>query len=286
MNFKKLLDFNQGHMPFASASIGKCFRNEIAPRSGLLRVREFLLAEIEHFLDPERKNLDRFDEVETVELPLLDRQTQLAGKTETRLFAIGQAVRTHIVDNETLGYFLVRIYLFLVILGIDQSRVRFRQHMANEMAHYAADCWDAEFLTSYGWIECVGCADRSAFDLSAHSKRTNHPLTVQQSLPEPRTIEEWQVVLQRTKLGPLFRGGTKAIENAMQGLTQRQLAQLSDQLNTSGYIAPSGEELEGVKLTRDLVDVATNLQNPNGKRVCSERDRAFIRNRKDSVLPA
>jgi glycyl-tRNA synthetase len=29
--------------------------------------------------------------------------------------------------------------------------------MANEMAHYAADCWDAEIETSYGWIECVGC---------------------------------------------------------------------------------------------------------------------------------
>ena len=42
--------------------------------------------------------------------------------------------------------------------------------MNNEMAHYACDCWDAEMLTSYGWIECVGCADRSAFDLSQHSK--------------------------------------------------------------------------------------------------------------------
>jgi len=38
------------------------------------------------------------------------------------------------------------------------------------MAHYACDCWDAELLTSYGWVECVGCADRSAFDLSNHSK--------------------------------------------------------------------------------------------------------------------
>lgn len=38
LNFKKLLDFNQNIMPFASASIGKSFRNEISPRSGLLRV--------------------------------------------------------------------------------------------------------------------------------------------------------------------------------------------------------------------------------------------------------
>ena len=40
------------------------------------------------------------------------------------------------------------------------------------MAHYASDCWDAEILTSYGWIEAVGCADRSAFDLKNHAKAT------------------------------------------------------------------------------------------------------------------
>lgn len=37
------------------------------------------------------------------------------------------------------------------------------------MAHYANDCWDAELFTSVGWIECVGLADRSAYDLTAHS---------------------------------------------------------------------------------------------------------------------
>ena len=40
------------------------------------------------------------------------------------------------------------------------------------MAHYAADCWDAEIECSYGWIECVGIADRSAYDLHAHTVRT------------------------------------------------------------------------------------------------------------------
>lgn len=76
-----------------------------------------------------------------------------------------------IVNNQTLGYFIGRVYLFLTELGIDKQRLRFRQHLANEMAHYAADCWDAEIESSYGWIECVGIADRSAYDLRAHSVR-------------------------------------------------------------------------------------------------------------------
>jgi glycyl-tRNA synthetase len=73
------------------------------------------------------------------------------------------------VNNETLGYFIGRVYLFLTRLGIDKDRLRFRQHLKKEMAHYAADCWDAEIECYYGWIECVGIADRSVYDLSAHS---------------------------------------------------------------------------------------------------------------------
>jgi glycyl-tRNA synthetase len=43
--------------------------------------------------------------------------------------------------------------------------MRFRQHLSTEMAHYAADCWDMEIKTSYGWVECVGHADRACYDL-------------------------------------------------------------------------------------------------------------------------
>lgn len=164
LTFQKLLEFNQQQMPFASASIGKSFRNEISPRAGLLRVREFLMAEIEHFVDPEGgKKHPRFQDVKDVKLELLNRDVQLSGKTTVESTPIGEAVEKGIVDNETLGYFLARIQLFLLKIGADPKKIRFRQHMANEMAHYAADCWDAELHTSSGWVECVGCADRSAY---------------------------------------------------------------------------------------------------------------------------
>lgn len=87
--------------------------------------------------------------------------------------------------NETLGYFMARIYMFLVHIGVDPNRLRFRQHMSNEMAHYACDCWDAECQTSYGWIECVGCADRSCYDLNQHAKSTGTRLVAEKPLNEP-----------------------------------------------------------------------------------------------------
>ena len=54
VNFRRLLEFNGGKIPFASASIGLGFRNEISPRSGLLRVRGFTMGEIEHYVDVEK----------------------------------------------------------------------------------------------------------------------------------------------------------------------------------------------------------------------------------------
>ncbi|KAI0001165.1 glycyl-tRNA synthetase [Russula vinacea] len=185
LNFSRLLEFNNGRVPFASAQIGRSFRNEISPRAGLLRVREFTMAEIEHYVDPEDKRHERFDEVREVVLDLLDRNVQTSGSTKTSKISVGEAVASGIIANETLGYFVARIHQFLVKIGINPARLRFRQHMSNEMAHYATDCWDAEIQNSYGWTECVGCADRAAYDLTVHSNKTGHPLVVRQALKEP-----------------------------------------------------------------------------------------------------
>lgn len=84
---------------------------------------------------------------------------------------------------------MARIQQYLLKVGILPDRLRFRQHMNNEMAHYACDCWDAECLTSYGWIECVGCADRSAYDLTQHTNATGVKLTAEKTLPEPKVVD-------------------------------------------------------------------------------------------------
>ena len=258
LNFQKLLEFNQQAMPFASASIGKSFRNEISPRSGLLRVREFLMAEIEHFVDPEGgKKHDRFQDVKATKLVLLNRKTQLAGSTKSEEVAIGEAVASGLVDNETLGYFLVRIQEFMLKIGIDKSKMRFRQHMANEMAHYAADCWDCELLSSYGWIECVGCADRSAYDLTVHMNKTGAPLVVRQTRAQPIVVEEYEVELNKKKLGPTFRKDAKAVESAVDALTQDVREKLSLDMEKDGKISIStpGVGSGTTELDKDILTI-------------------------------
>ncbi|GIX92978.1 glycine--tRNA ligase [Caerostris darwini] len=183
VNFKRLLQFNQGRLPFAAAQIGNSFRNEISPRTGLIRVREFTMAEIEHFVDPRYKEHPKFKQVQNLKLTLYSACNQMNGESAF-ISTIGDAVEKGIVANQTLGYFMARICQFLVTVGVTPEKLRFRQHMSNEMAHYATDCWDAEIKTSYGWVECVGCADRSCYDLTQHTKATGVKLNAEAQLKE------------------------------------------------------------------------------------------------------
>ena len=185
VNFKKLLEFNCGRIPFGSASIGLGFRNEIAPRSGLLRVREFTMAEIEYFVDPENKNHKKFHYVKDLKLPLWSSPNQLNHGPIITDLTMEQAVEQKIISNQTLAYFIAKTYLFLCGIGIRPEGIRFRQHTPKEMAHYALDCWDAEIETSYGWIEVAGHADRTCFDLGRHSKASGVDLVATKPLKEP-----------------------------------------------------------------------------------------------------
>lgn len=219
-NFKRLLEYNNDRMPFASAQIGKSFRNEISPRSGLLRVREFTMAEIEHYVHPERKNHPRFHEVAHLEFNFLPRTVQQDGSSQCVRIAIGAAVASGLVNNETLGYYLARVGMFLLTIGIKEDRLRYRQHMANEMAHYASDCWDAEIQSSYGWVECVGCADRACFDLSQHSAATGERLVARERLSTPVSFNIRKLEIDRATIGKTFKADAKSICAALDALVE------------------------------------------------------------------
>jgi glycyl-tRNA synthetase len=158
------------------------------------------------------------------------------------------------VDNQTLGYFIARIYLFLDKIGIDPQRLRFRQHMANEMAHYAADCWDAEIYNSYGWIECVGCADRSAYDLTVHAVRTKKNLSVQEPLPadQVKTVEKLVAVPDPKVFAKEFKKDNVVVKETLVALEQDRLECIRKELEEKKWVEVfwHGPNLETRFLTR------------------------------------
>lgn len=254
VNFKRLLEFNQEKLPFAAAQIGNAFRNEISPRSGLIRVREFTMAEIEHFCDPNDKSHAKFIDVKNTNMLLYSACNQMDGKS-AEVKTIGDAVAEGLVANETLGYFMARIQMFMITVGVDPKKLRFRQHMGNEMAHYACDCWDAECLTSYGWIECVGCADRSAYDLTQHTKATGVRLAAEKKLSVPKNVDIIEASPNRGLIGKTFRKDAKIVLEALAELDENTINDLEKELSTSGSYNLKLNNDNIVSITKDMVSV-------------------------------
>merc|ERR1711964_524040 len=129
LNYKFCLEQNGNRMPFGVAQVGKAFRNEIAPRAGLTRQREFTQGEIEWFVKPTDKSHPKFASVASTKLQFYSACAQV-DDGEAVWQTIGEAVKSKLVDIETLGYYLARTAMFLHDVGIRPQMLRFRQHLS------------------------------------------------------------------------------------------------------------------------------------------------------------
>jgi glycyl-tRNA synthetase len=144
--------------------------------------------------------------------------------------------------------------------------------MENEIARYATDRWDCELLTSYGWIECVGCADRSAYDLTVHSRVTSVPLLVRERRDQPLKIEEWTATIDKKKIGPKFKKDTRTVENAVEMLSQELKEKLSLELKEKGKI-----EIDVTGVGSGIVELDSSLLSIE-KKTRTEFTREYIPN--------
>ena len=64
-----------------------------------------------------------------------------------------------------------------VDMGIDDGRLRVRAHDPDELSHYSKATSDIEYRFPWGWGEIQGIANRTDYDLRAHSERSGEQLT-------------------------------------------------------------------------------------------------------------
>jgi len=174
VDYARIFKVMRCKLPVAIAQVGKSFRNEIAPRQSLIRLREFYQAEIEVFCNPKRLNdIDgrKFDKIKDVELRIDD-------SNGIHRVTVVEAIEKGILPNRLIAYYLALLYQFYSKTGIDMSRVRFRRLADDEKAFYATVAFDFEVETSLGWIELVACNYRSDHDLKGHMKVSKENLEV------------------------------------------------------------------------------------------------------------
>jgi glycyl-tRNA synthetase len=60
--------------------------------------------------------------------------------------------------------------------GVSPERLRFREHAADELAHYAKKAIDVEYRFPFGWKELEGVHNRGDFDLGSQAKASGENL--------------------------------------------------------------------------------------------------------------
>ena len=220
VEFPRLKEYARGQLPFGVAQVGAAYRNEISPRKGLIRLREFAQAELEHFIDPETDE-PPLARVEDVEVTLYSAAAQADDDGEPETMTIGEAVAEDVIASDWVAYYLGVAKDWYARIGVDMDRFRYRQHNEGELAHYAADCWDAEAEIGGDWIEITGFAYRGDYDLSKHGEYADEDFTIFKQYDDPITVERATVDPDMSYLGPEFGGDAAAVADALETLAER-----------------------------------------------------------------
>ncbi len=170
-SFPRIFRNHGTKLPLAVGQVGKSFRNEISPRKGLVRMREFTQMELEYFFNPSEPSFAGFAREAG------SRMTMLIGGGKREMDA-KSLVEEKVAANEIMAYFLAREWEFYRRVGIKPGRMWFRVLDSNEIPHYSKGNIDMEVETSFGNIETIGNAYRTDFDLTQHSKHSGTDLSV------------------------------------------------------------------------------------------------------------
>ena len=189
------------------------------------RQREFSMAEAEIFVDPKDKTHPDFDRVKDKKLYLFDNEKEFK-------ISVEEAVRKKVVNNQALAYYMCLTQEFLLSAGVDPKKFRFRKHASDELAHYATECWDAElFSDRFGWVECVGIADRSAYDLNAHIIASGTDMYALRKFDEPKVVNVKKIVPKMDVIGPLFKDKAGKIKELLENMELKDTKKISVELD-------------------------------------------------------
>jgi len=191
--FRRFLTFFRDKLPMLVFQIGKAYRNEISPRQGMLRLREFTQTEGQLFiLEEDEESWSQFDEIKDNTLPLLPYAIQQKGDSVPLKMKLSEAITRNHFRNPAYAWCVNLAYSIFRSMGFAEEKMRLRQHSPAERAHYAKDAWDVEILTkSFGWVECCGIHDRGNYDLTRHQEFSKEKLsvTVDRQLVVPNVLE-------------------------------------------------------------------------------------------------
>ncbi len=187
MDFKLVAETARKQLPFGVVQVGRCFRNEIAPRDFLFRSREFTIGELEFFIHPEETSCPLLEEKHTnLKVRLLDAQTQEKEKETLKETSIGKMIKEKRLD-EWHAYWLAEQLLWFERIGIAEG-IKIREHMKSELSHYSSATFDLDYEYPFGSKEVAGNANRGQYDLNQHGKESSEKMDVFDEASKKRVV--------------------------------------------------------------------------------------------------
>lgn len=186
LDFKQIYETCRVRLPFGVAQIGRCFRNEIAPRDFLFRSREFNIGEFEFFIHPEEKKCELLNSTHlNLKLMLLNAQTQEKNKDTLKEITIKKMLEEKKLE-EWHAYWLAEQVMWFKKLGLEKIKVR--EHMKDELSHYSSATFDIDYEYPFGSKEVAGIANRGQYDLTQHINESGEKLDVFDEKTKERII--------------------------------------------------------------------------------------------------
>ena len=260
VDFKRVFESCREKLPLGIAQVGTVMRNEISPRQGPIRLREFTIMEMELFFDPEDPKCEYLEGVKEFELPfLLASEREQHGSKITRL-SVSEALKRGVVLTEWAAYFMALSIKFVESLGIPVEKQRFEEKLSTERSHYSSQTFDHQiWLDRWGWVEIAGHAYRTDFDLSAHIKGSGADLSIFKPYDVPIEKNATVLVPIDSLLGPLLREKAKSVIEILRSSDVNEVRKAFEQ---SGFY-----EVQGFKIQPNQVRFEERTVRETGRRV-------------------
>ena len=178
LNFKREFEALRRKLPMGLAVIGRCFRNEISPRQGAYRMREFVQAELQIFFDPTTWDADiPFDTIAATKIHIAFADEK--GKGGFSTLAASDLVARGL--PRWYVYHLAKVQgFFLQTMAAPPERFRFAELGERERAFYNKIHYDVEIRQDSlgGFKEVGGVHYRGDHDLRGHQIGSRERLEV------------------------------------------------------------------------------------------------------------
>jgi glycyl-tRNA synthetase len=185
--FARMWDVGRRALPLGVAVIGWVYRNEIAPRQVLFRMRAFTQAELQIFFDPAGFPVP-FDRVRDERLPVLRAARRESGAESPEWVSAADLVSAGDLP-EFYVFHLVHTYRFYRdVLAYPADRIRLFEKSERERAFYNRIQFDVEIhLESLGGFKELGAVHyRGDYDLGRHGEGSGKDLSV--TRPDGRKV--------------------------------------------------------------------------------------------------